>query len=268
LSESLTFSVLGIFIGFITGLFSGFFGIGGGLISTPLIRVFLNVSPLVAVGTPLPAIVPSAITAGFVYWRRNLVDYFALKWCAISGFFAMLLGAFITKYLSGHYLLILTAVLILYSGVRFLIPEREGGIQATREDSSPEKRTRRTRRTYIATGLSAGFIGGFLGLGGGFLMIPLFTHWIKMPLRIALGTSLLVISLISIPGSVVHFLLGHISVPVTILLILGIFPGAYVGARLALLVTEAWLRKGFGVLLIVASVYFAYAEFLKVLTAR
>ena len=269
MSESL-FSFSGIFIGFVTGLFSGFFGIGGGLISTPLIRTFLGVSPLVAVGTPLPAIVPSAITAGFLYWRRNHVDYHALKWCALSGFFAMLVGAYVTRYLSGQYLLIATAVLIFYSGARFFVPEGRSkrAVPAPEKSEAAVGAIANQPAKYVATGLSAGFIGGLLGLGGGFLMIPLFVHWLKMPIRRALGTSLLVVSLISIPGSVVHFFLGHINVPLVVLLIAGIFPGAYLGARLAFLIKEDWLKKGFGVLLIAASLYFAYAEFAKVLTAR
>jgi uncharacterized membrane protein YfcA len=286
LANFLTFSLAGVLIGLVTGIFSGFFGIGGGLISTPLIRTILGVSPLVAVGTPLPAIVPSAITAGFSYLRRNQINYDALRWCALAGFPAMLAGAYVTRFLSGDYLLIATAGLIFYSGARFVVSERKtsggNGPTAPHSSSSDPRESRSAfsaglkskagpaslddKRRYLVIGLSAGFIGGLLGLGGGFLMIPLFVQWLKMPIRQAFGTSLLVVALISIPGSLVHFFLGHISVRVMALLILGILPGAYLGARLAFLTKEERLKRAFGILLMVSALYFAYAEFSKIIT--
>jgi uncharacterized membrane protein YfcA len=110
---------------------------------------------------------------------------------------------------------------------------------------------------YSAIGLLAGFVSGLLGVGGGIVMVPAFTTWIGMPLRRALGTSLLVIAILVIPGTIVHALLGNIDWAIFLVLTLGVIPGARVGARIALGVRERSLRVAVGTFLL--SVALAYA---------
>ena len=110
---------------------------------------------------------------------------------------------------------------------------------------------------YSAIGLLAGFVSGLLGVGGGIVMVPALTTWIGMPLRRALGTSLLVIAILVIPGTIVHALLGNIDWAIFLVLTLGVVPGARVGARIALGVRERSLRVAVGTFLL--SVALAYA---------
>ncbi len=252
----MVYQIAAIAIGFLTGVFSGIFGIGGGLVSTPLIRILLKVSPIIAVGTTLPAYIPTAISGGYTYYKERLINFKALLWCSVSGIIGVVAGAYITRFISGHYLLLATALIILFTGIKF--SRRDHGRKSSIEDGELQ-----TRLNFIITGFISGFLGGLLGLGGGFLMIPLFIQWLKMPVRESFGTNLMVVALISLPGSIVHYYLNHIDTLLVFTLILGVIPGSYFGSRLALRLSEEKLARGFGVLLVTVSLYFAYSEILS-----
>ena len=113
---------------------------------------------------------------------------------------------------------------------------------------------------YAAVGLLAGFVSGLLGVGGGIVLVPAFTIWIGMPLRRALGTSLLVIAVLVIPGTIVHALLGNIDWAIFLALTLGVIPGARLGARIALGIRERTLRLAVGTFLLVVAIAYAAAE--------
>ena len=103
-------------------------------------------------------------------------------------------------------------------------------------------------------GLAAGFVSGLLGIGGGLIMVPLMVGWLGMPLKVALGTSLLTIVALVIPGTVVHVMLGHIDWAICLVLTLGAVPGARIGASLALDTKERTLRLMVGSFLLIVAV--------------
>jgi uncharacterized membrane protein YfcA len=113
---------------------------------------------------------------------------------------------------------------------------------------------------YAAIGLVAGFVSGLLGVGGGIIMVPALTVLIGMPLRRALGTSLLVISVLVVPGTIVHWALGHIDWAIFLALTLGVVPGARIGARIALTTSERTLRVAVGTFLLVVAIAYGLAE--------
>jgi uncharacterized membrane protein YfcA len=85
-------------------------------------------------------------------------------------------------------------------------------------------------------------VSGLLGIGGGLVMVPLLAGWLGMPLKRALGTSLLVIVALVVPGTIVHAALGHIDWGICLALMVGGVPGARLGAALALGAKERTLR--------------------------
>ena len=113
---------------------------------------------------------------------------------------------------------------------------------------------------YAAIGTVAGFVSGLLGVGGGIVMVPAFTLWIGMPLRRALGTSLVVIAALVVPGTIVHWALGNIDWAIFAVLTLGVVPGARLGARVALGVRERTLRRAVGVFLLAVAVLYGIDE--------
>lgn len=112
-----------------------------------------------------------------------------------------------------------------------------------------------------AIGLVAGLASGYVGVGGGFIMVPLMLSIIGIPMRKASGTSLIAVMILAIPGVIEQAILGNINYLAGIAVVIGTIPGAVVGARLVTKVPERTLRFAFGCFLIVAAVMLALNEF-------
>jgi uncharacterized protein len=230
-----------LLIGAGIGLLSGLFGVGGSSISTPLLRVLLNVPRLVALATPLPVTIPTALSGGLFYARRGLVNRRVVLWTVAGGLPGVLLGSFATSRVSDHLLMALTAIAIAGIGLRILRRPAVG---------MPPRDRPHPIWQIVALGAGVGVASGLLANGGGFLLVPAFVLWLGMPMQEAAGTSLVCVALLAIPGSVVHWLLGHIDLQLALTLTAGVLPATYLGARWAVRVRSEALLRSFGLFLI------------------
>jgi len=255
-------------VGLITGLFSGAFGIGGGTVSTPLLRLTMDLSPHVAVGTTLALIIPTSLAATFNYIRKKEIDLrmgFTMVPLAVLG---VVLGAMVTKFVLGATLMLSFAAFVLIAGLDLtfgvvykLFKRSDDGGPSSLDETEAEKllplfkRMMTKRSTTLATiGLFAGFLAGFFGVGGGFIFVPCLIYFFKMPIKAAFGTSLLVVASISLPGTIMHYTLGHVDFHLMLSMMCGSIPGSFIGSALALKLKDSWLRRGFGfVMLCVAA---------------
>ena len=104
-----------------------------------------------------------------------------------------------------------------------------------------------------AIGLIAGLASGYVGVGGGFIMVPLMLSIIGIPMRKASGTSLIAVMILAIPGVIEQGIIGNINYLAGIAVVIGTIPGAVIGAKLVTKVPERTLRLLFGCFLIVAA---------------
>lgn len=237
-------------IGLGAGVASGAFGIGGALLTTPGIRLALGVPAIVAVGTPLPVIIPTAITGVATYHRSGFVDIRLATVAALAGGAFAVLGAYTTSFVKGELLLVITAGLILVLSVRML-PKKSAHQPPMIRPSSP---------VLAGIGAVSGFVSGLLGLGGGLILVPLFSVVLRLPIKTALGTSLAVVAAQSVPGTVVHALLGNIDWAVAAGLTIGVVPGARFGSRLAVAAQDAKLRVLVGAGMAALALFFGAVE--------
>ena len=105
----------------------------------------------------------------------------------------------------------------------------------------------------VAIGLVAGLASGYVGVGGGFIMVPLMLSIIGIPMRKASGTSLIAVMILAIPGVIEQGIIGNINYLAGIAVVIGTIPGAVIGAKLVTKVPERTLRLLFGCFLIVAA---------------
>lgn len=103
-------------------------------------------------------------------------------------------------------------------------------------------------------GVIAGFMSGYVGVGGGFIMVPLFVSMLGIPMRLASGTSLTAVCILAIPGVIEQAVLGNIDYMVGIAMMVGSIPGAVVGANLVKYVPERALRFAFAAFLLLMAV--------------
>lgn len=112
-----------------------------------------------------------------------------------------------------------------------------------------------------AIGLGAGLMSGYVGVGGGFIMVPLMLSLIRIPMKLASGTSLIAILILAIPGTIENGIAGNIDYVVGLSVAIGSIPGAVLGAMLVKRVPERALRFIFGGFLIIAAIVLFLNEF-------
>lgn len=240
---------LTVAVGVGTGVLSGAFGVGGAVISTPGIRA-LGATAIMSIGTTLPSIIPGAATGARRYASQGLVEWRAVRSTVPAGIVASVLASLSVDHLpgNGHPLMIVTALLLGYSAWRTW---RGGGadVARTAHDASGW--------ALAAVGVAAGGLSGLLGVGGGIVMVPAFSVVLGVPLKRAIGTSLVCVGLFAIPGTITHAIVGNIDWRFALWLAVGVIPGAWLGSKLAIAATDVRLRAITGAFLgAVAVVYF------------
>jgi uncharacterized membrane protein YfcA len=180
-------------------------------------------------------------------------------------------GAFLSQYVGGTVVLIATALLIGWASADMLLQHRtaaraEGAVGEGESDEAlapaPHGPARARRRVLglALIGALAGFYSGFLGLGGGFVIVPGLTRYLGMPVKRAIGTSLVTVAVLAIPGTIAHSYLLHIDWSLAFMLAIGVVPGAIIGARLTERASDRAVRLAFAVLLAVVGVWLAISE--------
>ena len=127
------------------------------------------------------------------------------------------------------------------------------GEQAASASSGDSPLSRKQLLQGVAIGLIAGLASGYVGVGGGFIMVPLMLSIIGIPMRKASGTSLIAVMILAIPGVIEQGIIGNINYLAGIAVVIGTIPGAVIGAKLVTKVPERTLRLLFGCFLIVAA---------------
>ena len=268
--------VLVVVLGFATGVLSGLFGVGGGVISQPGMRL-LGLEPLIAIGTALPVIIPGAGSGAARYARERLVDWRGAGATIPGGLVAAFAGGLLAESVpgDGHLLQVVTAVLLGFSAYRMwnapsrpAAPDAEAdaAVPADAEDDNANAGPPASTGTFVVIGLAAGLLSGLLGIGGGVLMVPAFTHFARLSLKRAIGTSLVCVGAFAVPGTIAHAIAGHVDWRVAALLIVGVIPGARVGAHLAIAAADRRLRLLVSAFLALTAVIYGGAELAILLT--
>ena len=254
------------------------FGVGGAVLTTPGIRA-LGASPIEAVGSTLPAVLPGALSGAWRYSREGLVDWHVALPSGLLGSGFAVVGAVLSDHIDAHYLMIATAGLLLYTGLRnvrehvaapvaerarLLVPVGgEGGAVESPVDAVCGDPAERTNAPTVVVGLigaAAGLLAGLLGVGGGLLLLPAYTVALRMPPKRAVATSLVAVAMFSVPAMVTHALLGHINWTYALLLTVGVVPGAQVGAKLTIGGSETRLRLLMGLFFTLLAAVYGAAE--------
>lgn len=236
-----------VIIGILLGFLSGVFGVGGSSIATPLLRLF-DIERMAALASPLPVTLPTAIIGGIIYWRRGYVHLKAVFWTVAGGIPTVILGAYLTAEVPGRILMAITGIFVIAVGIRLLFKLSEP------EPTEPVKHE--NKGLYILVGIITGLFSGLLANGGGFLLLPAYMLVFRFSPREAAATSLIAVSLLALPGIVVHYLLGHIDFKVVALLAIGVIPSTYIGSHIGLSLSKEKSRWVFGIFLLVFGIFF------------
>lgn len=262
------------FVGVFIGTASGLLGIGGGTIMVPVFRLVFGMSPVMSTATSLFTIIPTSISGAASHVRNRTCVWKLGVAAGLGGALTSPVGVWLAN-ISADWMVMLAAALIIgYSAVNMFrkavkMPKAGKGAEAgaapaaaapTARDAVPDL-TPRQLLAGAAIGLVAGVASGYVGVGGGFLMVPLMLSIIGIPMRLASGTSLIAVMILAVPGTIEQGLLGNIDYVAGIAIAVGSIPGAVLGARLVRAVPERALRFAFGCFLLVAAAVLALNEF-------
>jgi uncharacterized membrane protein YfcA len=242
-------------IGFAGGFGSGFLGLGGGVIMFPLLTFVGGVPTKLATGTDLVHVVIAAATSMLSHHRAGMVDVKAGLIMGVAGIIGGLGGSFLSVPLSNHALQgIYLAVVILATAVLFIpLPSEEKNFQMGRIN----------QMAGIAAGMGVGCLTGMLGVGGGFIIVPFMTYALRVPLRISIGTSLLIILITSLGTFPAKFGVGHIDITITGLVLSGSVTGALLGSFFSRRTPVKSLRAALIGVLILIILLVGYKLFLR-----
>jgi uncharacterized protein len=243
-------------LGAAVGFLSGMFGVGGGFLLTPLLMLS-GIPPAIAVATGANQIVGTSVSGTMAQWRRGNVDLQMGAVLIAGGVVGALAGVFLLKILreagqaglmiSLTYVFFLGSIgaLMLWESVNAIRRQRAGKSISARKASQhnwihglPFKMRFPRSRLYISAipplviGCLVGLLASFLGVGGGFIMVPAMIYLLRMPTNVVVGTSIFQIIFVTAIVTLLHATLNHtLDIMLAFLLIIGGVIGGQFGVR-------------------------------------
>jgi uncharacterized membrane protein YfcA len=270
---------MGAAVGFISGLF----GVGGGFLMTPLL-IFIGIPPAVAVASVASHVAASSCSGAMAYWRRKAIDPALVSVLLSGGIVGTALGVGLFTLLrkigqldlavSLSYVALLTSVgtLMLWESINVLIKHYRGRPTTLRRPGShnwihglPLKMRFKRSRIYVSVipvigiGLLIGFIGAVMGIGGGFMLVPLLIYVLRVPTSTVIGTSMVLTLVTMAAATMMHTATnGLVDAVLALILMVGGVIGAQFGARAGQKISGERLRFLLGLLVLAVGIRFAF----------
>jgi uncharacterized membrane protein YfcA len=270
-------------IGAAVGFVSGMFGIGGGFLMTPLL-IFIGIAPAVAVASVPSHMAASSFSGALSYWRRRAIDPALSLVLLCGGIVGTALGVWIFALLRAigqldliialSYVILLTAVgtLMVLEGARAMLNTRSGAAVAARRVRAqgwilgmPLKMRFKRSKMYLSVipvlgiGLLIGFLGAIMGIGGGFLLVPIMIYVLRVPTSTVIGTSMVLTLVTMAIATVLQATTNHlVDAVLALVLMIGGVVGAQFGARAGQRIRSEHLRLLLGLLILSVGIRFAF----------
>ena len=274
------FLILGM--GIAVGFISGMFGIGGGFLMTPLL-IFVGISPAVAVASVSTHIAASSCSGSIAYWRRKAIDLPLGLMLLSGGILGTAAGVWVFTVLREigqldlmiglSYVTLLSAVgiVMILESVRAVLRTRRGQAPTLRRPGShawfhglPFKLRFKRSKIYVSVipviviGFIIGFLGAIMGIGGGFLLVPMLIYLLRVPTATVIGTSMVLTLVTMASATVLHSTTNHlVDAVLALILMSGGVIGAQFGASAGQRLSGEWLRLLLGALVLAVGLRFA-----------
>ncbi|MGJ4914478.1 sulfite exporter TauE/SafE family protein [Bradyrhizobium sp. HKCCYLRH2060] len=275
-------------MGAAVGFVSGMFGIGGGFLMTPLL-IFVGITPAVAVASVSSHIAASSFSGALSYWRRRAIDPSLAAVLMIGGALGTGLGVATFTLLRSlgqldlmialSYVALLTSVggTMFWEGLRAMMRARQGAVATVRRPGShvwihglPLKMRFKRSKIYVSVipvigiGLIIGFLGAVMGIGGGFILVPLLIYLLRVPTSTVIGTSMVLTLATMMIATMLHAMSNHlVDAVLALILMVGGVTGAQFGARAGQMIRGEQLRLLLGLLILAVGIRFAIELVIK-----
>ena len=270
--------LVSLVVGLAVGVLAGLLGIGGGMLLVPAFKLGYAMDSLMCTATSLFTIIPTSVSGAISHIRNKTCLPKLGVAAGLGGACMSPLGVWLATLSPDWAVMGAAALIIAYSSVTMFrkalkapkVPRGAGAgaADAAAKEAAAEDRAAAIERAHAeaptigwreaaigaAIGLFAGLASGYVGVGGGFIMVPLMMSILHVPMKLTSGTSLIAVMILAVPGTVTQALLGNINWIAGIAVACGSIPGATLGAKLIPKVPERQLRFLFAGFLVVAAV--------------
>jgi uncharacterized protein len=259
---------LSLVFGAIVGLSLGLTGGGGAIFAVPLLVYGLSIDPRVAVGISLAAVGITSLIGFFGRWKARQVELGAGAMFAVAGMIGAPIGSWLSSLIPERVLLSLFALLMLIVSVRLwrkagptsaeVACAADGAVGPTCRRDATGKLQLNSPCAILLTvvGVLTGVLSGLFGVGGGFVIVPALVLFSGMAIHRAVGTSLMVIALVSAAGVASHLMAGRkIPFDTTLYFVVGGVLGMFVGIGASRYLSGPALQKVFAVAIVAVAVF-------------
>lgn len=239
-------------LGLITGFLSGLLGIGGGIIMAPLLLLLplIGLAPLsmhTVAGLTIVQGLVACISGAVSHHRFHFVSFRLSLLMGSTIFVAALGGGVGANFVADDILLFIFAGLALIASLMLLLP-------AAAEEENPDLELLSfSRARAIVVALFVGVLGGLVGQGGSFILVPLMIYFIQIPTRIAIGSNLVIVLLSCAAGFIGKAATGQIEWMLAIPIILTVIPAARLGSYVSNRIPVLTLRRILALLIAIAA---------------
>lgn len=244
------------FAGMGAGLGTGFAGMSAAAVISPMLITFLGMEPYMAVGIALSSDVLASAVSAYTYGKNKNIDLKNGLVMMASVLVFTVVGSYVSSLVPstamGNFSVFMTFLL----GIKFIVRP----VMTTKEDMQAVSPRKRLAQSLIC-GVLIGFICGFIGAGGGMMMLLILTSVLGYELKTAVGTSVFIMTFTALTGAVSHFTIGGMpDMPVLILCILFTLLWARIAAKFANKAEPKTLNRATGIVLVVLGiVIFAFS---------
>ena len=251
--------IVTFFAGMGAGLGTGFAGMSAAAVISPILITFLGIDPYMAVGIALSSDVLASAVSAYTYGKNKNLDIKNGLIMMVSVLLFTVVGSYISSLVPsatmGNFSVFMTFLL----GIKFIVRP----VMTTKEAMQGVSAKKRAMQSVIC-GIIIGFICGFIGAGGGMMMLLILTSVLGYELKTAVGTSVFIMTFTAFTGAVSHFTIGGLPDPaVWILCIIFTLIWARIAAVLANKATPKTLNRATGVILVVLGVVVMAFSFLS-----
>ncbi len=240
------------------GLSLGIFGSGGSILTVPVLVYLFGQDEKVAISGSLAIVGTIALMGALPYLRKRQVDWRSLAFFGVPGMIGTYAGAWSAQFVSGVLQLAVFAAVMLLAAVFMLRPVK----------INPEGKQQRHMVKIVIDGLLVGILTGFVGVGGGFLIVPALVLLGGLNMTMAVGTSLLIIALKSYSGFYKYLdvlaeqnleLDWQVIILVSLIGTVGSFGGSAIASKL----DQHQLKRWFGYFLLIMGAWILYQNLPK-----
>ena len=241
------------------GLGTGFAGMSAAAVITPILVTFLGIPAYQAVGIALASdIIASAISAGY-YWKNKNIDIKNGLIMMATVLIFTLVGSYVASFVPNSTMGSFSMVMTLLLGIKFIVKP----VMTTKEKMLSVSQNKRIMQSIIC-GSMIGFICGFVGAGGGMMMLLILTSVLGYELKTAVGTSVFIMAFTALTGAVSHFVIDGISdITTLIFCIISTSVFAVVASKYANKAEPKVLNRVVGVILTIIGSVILLANFIK-----